>query len=179
MHACVRFGFAGSESLDENPVLVLRLSLHAWRYFPMLICRRLRYGMIWPKSCRLMGYGGGIHNFKNYVLRDREEYRTAARTDFARILDVIAGIERGGELNAAEQQALKAFKAVVESYDAAVDRITELRNKGWRAEDIDRVVIIDDTAAVPGLDTLRARWTWTDLEEIEFQLGYGKANSQL
>jgi hypothetical protein len=124
---------------------------------------------------RSMGYGGGIHNFKNYVLRDREEYRTAARADFSRILDVIAGLERGDQLNAAEQQALKAVKAVVESYAAALDRITELRNKAWRAEDIDRVVIIDDTAAVQGLDTLRARWSWTDLEEIEFQLGYGKA----
>ncbi len=124
---------------------------------------------------RLMGYGGGIHNFKNYVMRDREEYRTAGRTDFAQILDVIAGLERGDKLNAAEQQALNAVKVVVESYAAALDRITELRNKGWRAEDIDRVVIIDDTAAVQGLDTLRARWSWTDFEEIEFQLGYGKA----
>ncbi len=123
---------------------------------------------------RLMGYGGGIHNFKNYVLRDREEYRTAARADFTRILDVIAGLERGDELNAAEQQALKALKVVVESYATTLDWIADLRKKEWRVEDIDRVVIIDDTAAVQGLDTLRARWSWTDLEEIEFQFGYGK-----
>ncbi len=124
---------------------------------------------------RLMGYGGGIHNFKNYVLRDREEYSSAARADFARILDVIAGLERGDELNAAEQQALKAVKTVVESYATTLDWIADLRKKEWRIEDIDRVVIIDDTTAVQGLDTLRARWTWTDLEEIEFQFGYGKA----
>ncbi len=122
---------------------------------------------------RLMGYGGGIHNFKNYVLRDREEYRSAARTNFRDILDLIANLERSDKLNAAEQQALKAIKVVVESYDTALDRIADLRNKEWRIEDIDRVVIIDDTAAVQGLDTLRARWTWTDLEEIEFQFGYG------
>ncbi len=123
---------------------------------------------------RLMGYGGGIHNFKNYVLRDREEYRAAAHADFTHILDVISGLEDSKELNAAGQQALKAVKEVVASYDAALERIAELRNRGWRIEDIDRVVIIDDTAAVQGLDTLRARWTWTNLEEIEFQLGYGK-----
>jgi hypothetical protein len=123
---------------------------------------------------RLMGYGGGIHNFKNYVLRNREEYRTAARADFTRILDVIAGLERGDELNAAERQALNALKVVVESYATTLDWIADLRKKKWRVEDIDRVVIIDDTAAVQGLDALRARWSWTDLEEIEFQFGYGK-----
>ncbi len=124
---------------------------------------------------RLMGYGGGIHNFKNFVLRDREEYRTAAHTDFTGILDVIARIEGDGKWNAAEQQALKAVKEVVESYNAALERVAELRLKGWRIEDIERVVIIDDSAAVQGLDVLRARRNWTDLEEIEFHLGYGKA----
>ncbi len=124
---------------------------------------------------RLMGYGGGIHNFKNYVLREREEYRNAAHADFARVLDVIARLERGGALSATELQSLKVVKEVVESYGAALERVAELRNQGWRIEDIDRVVIVDDTAAVRALDALRANRAWTDLEEIEFQLGYGKA----
>jgi len=125
---------------------------------------------------RLMGYGGGIHNFKNYVLRGRKEYQASAREDFTRILKIIARLERSAKLNSTkDQQALSVVKAVVESYDAALDRVTLLRNKGWRIEDIDRTVIIDDNPAKAGLDALRAKWTWSDFEEIEFQLGYGKA----
>ncbi len=124
---------------------------------------------------RQMGYGAGIHNFKNYVLRGRPEYHTDARSNFARTLEAVARLEKNAELNAAEQQSLAAVKFVVESYNAGLDQVTELRDKGWRIEDIDRAVIIDDTPAVKGLDSLRKRWTWSELEEIEFQLGYGKA----
>lgn len=124
---------------------------------------------------RQMGYGAGIHNFKNYVLRGRPEYQTDARANFARTLEIVARLEKNAELTGAEQQALAAVKLVVESYNAGLDQVTELRDKGWRIEDIDRAVIIDDTAAVKGLHSLRERWTWSELEEIEFQLGYGKA----
>ena len=124
---------------------------------------------------RLMGYGAGIHDFKNYVLRGREEYRIRAHENFVRILEVIAGLERSGELTGTDQEALKPLKSVVESYDTALDRVTELRKKGWRIEDIDRAVVVDDTAAVQGLAALRTGRTWTPLEEIEFHLGYGKA----
>ena len=125
---------------------------------------------------RLMGYGGGIHNFKNYVLRERKEYQTSASERFTQILAIIARLESHAELNSTkDQQALSVVKAVVESYAAALDRVTVLRDKGWRIEDIDRAVIIDDTPAEAGLDALRAKWTWSDVEEIEFQLGYGKA----
>ncbi len=123
---------------------------------------------------RLMGYGGGIHNFKNYVLRGREEYRSDARANFLGMLDAIAKLERSDQLDESEKQALNAVKTAVESYEAALDWVADLHDKGWRIEDIDRVVIIDDTAALQGLDMLRSRWTWTDLEQIEYQLGYGK-----
>jgi|GEM_PF-2052879 len=125
---------------------------------------------------RLMGYGGGIHNFKNYVLRGRMEYQVSARKEFTQILEIIARLKPNTELNSTQdQQALRAIKAVVESYNAALDRVTELRDKEWRIEDIDRAVIIDDTAAKIGLNHLRNKWTWSDFEEIEFQLGYGNA----
>ena len=67
------------------------------------------------------------------------------------------------------------IKEVVASYRAGLDTIPDLRLKGWRIEDIDRSVVVDDNAAIKGFDTLRAKWTWSDFEEMEYQLGYGKA----
>ncbi len=124
---------------------------------------------------RLMGYNGGIHNFKNYVLRGRQEYYTAARENFAQILEVIPRLKDSAELNPKDQEALDIVKAVVESYNTTLDRLAGLRAKGWRTEDIDRTVIIDDTPAKAALDALRGKWSWSDVEEMEFQLGYGKA----
>ncbi len=124
---------------------------------------------------RLMGFDGGIHNFKNYVLRGRQEYHTAARENFAQILEIIPQLKDSAELNPKDQAALDSVKAVVESYNTTLDRLAGLRAKGWRTEDIDRTVIIDDTPAKAALDALRANWSWSDLEELEFQLGYGKA----
>ncbi len=124
---------------------------------------------------RLMGYDGGIHNFKNYVLRGRQEYYTAARENFAQILEIIPRLKDRAELNPKDQAALDIVTAVVESYNTTLDRLAGLRAKGWRTQDIDRTVIIDDTPAKAALDALRAKWSWSDFEEMEFQLGYGRA----
>ncbi len=124
---------------------------------------------------RLMGYDGGIHNFKNYVLRGRQQYYKAARDNFAQIHEIIQRLIDNAELTSEDQQALATIKAVVESYDTTLDRLAGLQAKGWRTEDIDRTVIIDDTPAKAALDALRAKWSWSDFDEMEFQLGYGKA----
>ena len=124
---------------------------------------------------RQMGYGAGIHNFKNYLLRGRPEYHADARANFTRALEIITGLEQNAEFSSAEQREIVAVKAVLDSYNEALDRVAELHKKGWRIEDIDSAVNIDDAAAIKALDTLRAKWNWSDLEQIEFHLGYGRA----
>jgi hypothetical protein len=63
---------------------------------------------------------------------------------------------------------------MTQGYGAGLERIAQLRSKGWRLEDIDRAVAVDDSAAIAALDRLRSRWQWSDLEALEYQLGYGK-----
>ncbi len=124
---------------------------------------------------RLMGYGAGIHNFKNYILRGahREKYGSEAAGQFGRALELVKGLERQASLGAAEREALAGIRRVLEAYLAGLTRIKELFEKGWRLEDIDRVVIVDDTPAVEGLKRLRAGHQWNPLEQIEYELGYG------
>jgi hypothetical protein len=123
---------------------------------------------------RLLGYGAGIHNFKNYVLRGRENYHADARRQFRQARDIIDSLARSPEIGAADQEALAAVRDVAVAYDVALDRVAALRAKGWRIGDIDRSVIIDDSAAVSGLDRLRGKWRWSDFEEMEYKFGYGK-----
>jgi hypothetical protein len=125
----------------------------------------------------LLGYGGAIHNFKNYVLRGehRPEHGEIARRQFSMVLDIIMRLEKKTEM---EHQAIKSLTDVrdmVEGYLSGLIRIKGLYEKGWRLEDIDRVVIVNDELAVKGLDYLRSKWQWQLLDEMEYQLGYGGA----
>ena len=51
------------------------------------------------KIIRLLGYGAGIHNFKNFVLRDRDAYAEKARKEFTQALSIIKGLESNPEMN--------------------------------------------------------------------------------
>ena len=127
------------------------------------------------KMVRLLGYGGAIHNFKNYVLRGdhREEYGSIAQAHFNGVLNIISGLDSNSQLNSKDRQALADIKKTVQAYLAGIQRIKELFEKGWRLEDIDRVVIVDDDPALEGLQWLRAKWQWSPIEQVEYQLGYG------
>jgi len=122
---------------------------------------------------RSLGYGAGIHNFKNFVLRGRDDYYNAAKKDFDIALDSLNQLKKSPELTAEDQTAVVAIKAMIDEYNRGLDRVISLRNKGWRLGDVDRSVKVDDTEAIAALAQLRKKWKWSDLEQIEYHLGYG------
>ena len=126
---------------------------------------------------RLLGYGGAIHAFKNYVLRGehRDEYRLQSQHKFDSVLATIKRLENHPELSAEDRQALAAIGLTVGGYLDGLRRIQSLFEKGWRVEDIDRVVVVDDQPALDGLRHLRAKWKWSEWERIQHHLGYGGA----
>lgn len=123
---------------------------------------------------RALGYGAGIHHFKNYVLRGQPESHAAAKRSFTDALQILQRLENSPQLTAAEQPAVATLQAMIQGYRAGLERVAQLRSQGWRLEDIDRSVTVDDSSAINALDLLRGRWQWSDLEQIEYLLGYGK-----
>ncbi len=122
---------------------------------------------------RSLGYGAGIHNFKNFVLRGREEYYDAAKKDFDIALGSLNQLENSPELTPEDRAAVVVIKAMIDEYDRGLERVISLRDKGWRLDDVDRSVNVDDTKAIAALAQLREKWEWSDLEQVEYQLGYG------
>lgn len=122
---------------------------------------------------RSLGYGAGIHNFKNFVLRGRDENYDAAKKSFSIALDSLNQLENSQELTVEDFSAVAVIKDMVDEYNRGLDRVISLRNKGWRLGDVDRSVYVDDTVAIDSLALLRKKWTWSDLEQIEYHLGYG------
>ena len=123
---------------------------------------------------RSLGYGAGIHNFKNFVLRGRDDNFDAAKKAFDIALGSLNQLENSPELTPEDRAAVAVIRAMIDEYDNGLDQVISLRNKGWRLGDVDRSVTVDDTRAIAALAQLREKWEWSDLEQIEYQLGYGK-----
>ena len=100
-----------------------------------------------------LGYGGVIHQFKDFVLqRDMTRVAKAGRKvdDAYRAIDIY--IDLG--VNDREQRALDDLRGTVGAYATALQDATLLAQQGASAEEIDRAVKIDDAAALAALDVL-------------------------
>lgn len=100
-----------------------------------------------------LGYGGMIHQFKNYVLRLEPKRRDKV---LARMGEAQAAIKtyRALAKSTLQHQALDGIESVVVKYRAAVDTTTRMIAAGQSSAAIDRVVKIDDGPALEGLKVL-------------------------
>ena len=122
---------------------------------------------------RTLGYGGAIHNFKNYVLRGDEKYRQAADKTFSESKDLVQKLAGTKGLTKDEQAALETIKNLVNQYTTNLPEVGKLRKQGMTVEAIDEAVTVDDSAAIQALELLRDRHEWNNVENLEFHIGYG------
>jgi len=125
-----------------------------------------------------IGYGGLIHNFKNYVLRDDDARLAIIVKDAGatrKSLDNIENLVSDPELHA----AVSAIYDVVLKYQTAAEKVRQLRSLGQKAVHIDANVKIDDAQALDGIQRLMERQR-TDstskshlLNLLRVELGYG------
>ena len=100
-----------------------------------------------------IGYGGMIHRFKNYILRQK-------RSDAEEIISSIGGAKvalvqyRGLELSVEEEKSLSHITNTLDEYADALKLVEKLIQQKQTAEQIDDVVIIDDTQALNAFETL-------------------------
>lgn len=104
------------------------------------------------------GYGGLIHNFKNYVLRHSPEYGPTLRRQSRNLLTTIEAY-RGTTPSIAELQALQQIEEVAREYTDNIPRIEAGIAAGLSAEEIDAIVRVDDSDALTALAELESLWT--------------------
>lgn len=113
---------------------------------------------IWISNIRgYFGYGGMIHNFKNYVLRHDPKYARTLRTQTDLLRNAIEAYQNAGP-SALEQEALGRIHAVVEEYSQNIDKIALGIQRGLSAEQIDAIVRVKDTDALRALAVLERNW---------------------
>lgn len=100
----------------------------------------------------LLGYGGMIHNVKNYVLRAQDEYYENAMANIAAIKTVVTQY-RDFPLTLGEQNALDDVLGMLDAYAAALDTIRARIDAGYALENLD--VMVEDGPALRALAALK------------------------
>ena len=100
-----------------------------------------------------MGYGGLIEQFKNYMLRQTDEYLEGTKKSVDASMSVIKTYGTL-ELNAAETTALGALEELVSVYGQQVGEIETLTFDAVPPEEIDKKIQVDSAPAVEALKAL-------------------------
>ncbi len=101
-----------------------------------------------------LGYGGLIHNFKNFVLRQDTALIGVIERDFAHVYEAIARFWASNP-SSAERQALTGLEVTVKEYEAKFEIAKQAVRENWTVQQMDSSVRVDDTEALVALDILR------------------------
>ncbi len=121
-------------------------------------------GIIFHKAIRndalnglqtLIGYGGLIHDFKNYVMRGDSEYSNKFQQKFDTVRQQIEAYKNLPNLSSQEKNSLNIIRDTLEQYHDHLATIGAMKAKQASVNDIDQIVIVDDQPALKAIDHLR------------------------
>lgn len=101
-----------------------------------------------------IGYGGMIHEFKNYILRQEPQRTDRIHAHIGAAKSVLQQYSVQ-DITVAEGVALEDIKSVLNLYEQALLHAGQLIEQGKSIDNIDAAVRVDDAPALRGLQTLR------------------------
>ena len=116
-----------------------------------------RKGILLSEIRAHLGYGGIIHNFKNYVLRRDAVYLDRTRALMTAYHTVAA--EFGAlRLTSEEVAALETITGTIREYEGKLDLALEAASDSWTIPRTDALVRVDDEPAIAALGMLERQW---------------------
>ncbi len=116
---------------------------------------------VWISSIRgHLGYGGIIHNFKNYVLRQDPQYLDRTRDQIEQFNAVIAEY-LDQPLNPDERMMIEVIQQTIDEYARKLPLAMQAAQEGWSAERTDAAVRVEDARAIQALADLEVLWRAT------------------
>jgi len=101
----------------------------------------------------VIGYGGFIYNFKNYLLTGNNEYKIKAEKEYNEFLKLIAKYKKIGT-TPEENDLLNKIKQTFKKYYNGLEKIETVSLKDLSRKDLNKLVKVDDTSAIKAFDTL-------------------------
>ncbi|WP_051484529.1 EAL domain-containing protein [Shewanella waksmanii] len=106
---------------------------------------------------KLMGYGGLIHAFKNYLLRGEDHYYQLFHTHLETLQQYLNQLSNTPGLTEAQQAAVAAIKSTVSLYKHNLDELSVLKQTGSDISAQDKHVRINDQPMLKALEVLQAQ----------------------
>jgi len=101
----------------------------------------------------LVGYGGLIHNFKNYVLRGKEKYKNRFNNQYAELQKMLNEYKKLG-MSDVEKNLIPEIENVFDRYHKGLKKVVEGYEKNLSIQDLDKIVKVNDAPAINSFKTL-------------------------
>lgn len=114
----------------------------------------------------VLGYGGMIHHFKNYILRKDSKYINRGNESFDNFIIAFDNISNSPDMSNEDKTHLNIIKSTITEYKQALLTAEGLYSRGKTISETDSIIKIDDEAAIAAFE-----WVKDSLEKkkIRFQ----------
>ncbi|WP_017220462.1 methyl-accepting chemotaxis protein [Moritella dasanensis] len=127
----------------------------AWDSYQANISAR---GTVINEITASLGYGGIVHQFKNYILRQDDAYRQTFIQRYTSLLSQVNHYQALSGITAKEQNALKDIVNVANQYRQNLDSVQSLITNGAGIKAIDSSVKVDSKPALNALVLLQQNY---------------------
>ncbi|MBF0186536.1 MAG: methyl-accepting chemotaxis protein [Magnetococcales bacterium] len=103
---------------------------------------------------RAIGYGGAIHQFKNFVLRQTDKYATRFDSNYQTIIENIDAYIAHPTTSAEEKKHLKVIRDTINQYKQGQDKVVAMAANGATVKQMDKAVKVNDGPALKALSAL-------------------------
>ena len=103
---------------------------------------------------RELGYGGFIHNFKNYILRGEQHYLDSFFQHYDLLKGYVKEFTHLVSLTEKQKSAISTIDITIEKYHQQILAAQTLKSQGINIEDIDALVRLDDTLTISAINSL-------------------------
>ena len=102
----------------------------------------------------VVGYGGFIHNFKNYIIRGKKKYSNKVVKQYEKIIKLINEYEGLKYVSKREKELLNTIKIVFKKYESGLPTVVSANENGLSIKELDKIVKVNDTPAIKALNKL-------------------------
>jgi methyl-accepting chemotaxis protein len=102
----------------------------------------------------LVGYGGLIHNFKNYVIRGDQRYAQKVLNQYKELIKLVAQYKALSNVSSSEIKLLNKVVSVFTKYNDGLVKVVKATKQNMSVRKLDKIVKVSDTPAINALNKL-------------------------
>ncbi len=126
------------------------------------------------KMKEFVGYGGLIHNFKNYVLRGTPKYQQKVQKQYKELIKLVNAYNALNNISSEEKALLNDIKIVFTKYYNGLPEVVKAVENGLTIQELDKVVKVSDGPAIKALHKLN-----TSLFSVEATYWFGQITKKI